>query len=121
MKEAGFTEEEIAKWETSASATSTKKQSGIFGEDDRERDEGDLSNVKWKKQGEEREWDVGKEKLGVVHVDTDKPSAEDKQSKSTRLEREREKRKAKAKASKGDEAWSRPQNGLLKQFKSALR
>jgi len=46
LREAGFGDEEIKKWEDGAR--------------DKERLEGDVADVKWKRRGEVREWDLGK-------------------------------------------------------------
>ncbi len=48
MREAGFGEEEVAKWESSGGMT--------MG---RERERG-VEDVRWRAKGEEREWDAGK-------------------------------------------------------------
>lgn len=46
MREAGFTDDEISKWEKSLDALDNT--------------EDNLSNVKWSRRGEVREWDIGK-------------------------------------------------------------
>ena len=55
MREAGFTEEEIARWEKSA----THPSRSFLGKD-RDDEARNIKDVKWKPRGEEREWDVGK-------------------------------------------------------------
>jgi hypothetical protein len=109
MREAGFTDEEIARWEK----TSTHPSRTLLGGSTEA--EGDVRDVKWKKRGEEREWDVGKDEL-PSESDEDRDRAQDKKT------HDHDRAKAKAKARGGsDDTWRRPQNGLLKQFQSALR
>ncbi|KAK3702146.1 hypothetical protein LTR37_015121 [Vermiconidia calcicola] len=47
LREAGFTEEEVGKWERSGDAGMEKGEKGV-------------EDVRWRKQGEGREWDRGK-------------------------------------------------------------
>lgn len=51
LREAGFGEGEVRRWEESATATGTEREKGV-------------EDVKWKGKGEEREWDAGKVVLG---------------------------------------------------------
>jgi hypothetical protein len=107
-------------------------EDGVAGADGR-----DIRDVKWKKRGEEREWDVGKGRLGfeatndddngedeVTNAGGDEGDVEPNSNADTKHKgrSDRGERRAKIKA-RGSEAlaWQRPQNGLLKQFKSALR
>lgn len=50
LRAAGFSEEEVRRWEGS---------NGLLGRDDTSREK-DIDDVKWKKKGEGREWDHGK-------------------------------------------------------------
>ena len=86
MREAGFTDEEIRRWEKSATHPSRTLLGGR-GDDDRD---GDLSGVKWKKRGEEREWDVG---MDVLPPGSDGASAEANDKNGGKETKEREKRK----------------------------
>lgn len=55
MREAGFTQEEITRWQMTGSSSTSQRSQG--GDADANRD---LRDVRWSKKGEEREWDVGK-------------------------------------------------------------
>ena len=89
MREAGFDEEAIGRWEKSGP-----------GEQER-----GLEDVRWKRKGEEREWDVGKVDL------EDEMVAED--GMGTVKER-------KKKLVDGQDAWKRKGGGLLKGLRDAL-
>ncbi|KIX97053.1 uncharacterized protein Z520_07167 [Fonsecaea multimorphosa CBS 102226] len=119
MKDAGFTDAEIERWEKSSSRTLLGGGSG--------KDEGDVRDVKWRKKGEEREWDIGKERSpspsvsggdmpGPAVVGRAKSPA--REGNATRTSSEGKKT---ARGKGVDSAWRRPESGLLKQFKSALR
>ncbi|KIW35494.1 uncharacterized protein PV07_02189 [Cladophialophora immunda] len=112
MKDAGFTEEEITRWKKSASTSRTPLTSG--GDE-----QGDVRDVKWRKKGEEREWDVGKtETSPSALLPTPGPPAVDKANTAPR----RTHVKKEEKRGQGvDSAWHRPESAFLKQFKSALR
>ncbi len=49
LREAGFGDEEIERWERTAAAPSSSLET-----------EKDLADVRWRRKGEEREWDAGK-------------------------------------------------------------
>ncbi|EXJ70623.1 uncharacterized protein A1O5_06694 [Cladophialophora psammophila CBS 110553] len=118
MKDAGFSEEEIKRWEKSASSRTLLAGSGDGGE------EGDARDVKWRKKGEEREWDVGKERNPSPspsdHGVVDKAHKTAREADGAKTEKKKKARGAGAGAG-ADSAWRRPQNAFLKQFKSALR
>jgi hypothetical protein len=116
MREAGFTDEEIVRWEKSSSHPS---RTLLGASEDRE---GDVRSVKWKKRGEEREWDVGKVfNEDASSGDEDGGSANPATRKGGAAAMRKANIKSKeAQGESGSSAWSRPQNGFLKQFKSAL-
>jgi hypothetical protein len=92
---AGFTEEQVKKWKSSDVASLEKG----------------VSDVKWKRKGEEREWDKGKTVLGedVEFSDNEKVLQVDKS----------ESKRSRPKDSRRQEGWKKS-GGLLKGFKSAL-
>lgn len=115
MREAGFGDDEIKRWE----ATSTRTRLGD--------DEGDVKDVKWRKKGEQREWDAGKVSEGA---NSDEASDEfdntpgrlggsKKQARANGGGVSTSSKAAGAKKSV-NEAWKRPDNALLKQFRNAL-
>ncbi|KIW90331.1 uncharacterized protein Z519_08975 [Cladophialophora bantiana CBS 173.52] len=118
MKDAGFSEEEIKRWEKSASSRTLLAGNGDGGEE-----EGNIRDVRWRKKGEEREWDVGKERNT-----SPSPSDHGVVDKAHETAREggggaKNEKKTIARGVRvgADSAWRRPQNAFLKQFKSALR
>ena len=90
MREAGFDEAAISKWEGSGE----QKEKG-------------WEDVRWKRKGEEREWDVGKVDLD----DADDAVAE------AEVEKVNGRRK---KVVDGQDAWKRKGGGLLKGLRDAL-
>ncbi|KAI1610320.1 hypothetical protein EDD36DRAFT_322305 [Exophiala viscosa] len=125
MREAGFKEDEIKRWETTTTSAKTSR-SGAFADRD---NEGDLKNVKWAKKGEQREWDAGKVSP-VGHSDQD---SDDLDNTPGRLGASKKRSQIRVSASangsasgktataaKGNDAWKRPDSALLKQFRNAL-
>ncbi len=96
---AGFSEEQVKKWESQ----STKANDG----------EGrDVTDVKWKAKGEEREWDKGKPLLGedVTFSDAEDPIEDGEGTTKTQLKKKKTGRQ---------EGWKKS-GGLLRGFKNAL-
>ncbi|OAL34353.1 hypothetical protein AYO20_06406 [Fonsecaea nubica] len=114
MKDAGFTAEEITRWEKSASTSR-----GLLANDD----DGDVRDVKWRKRGEEREWDIGKERSPETDPDPDPEPDPVINSRPARNHRRGDVQNGEGKKTRPDvdAAWRRPESALLKQFKSALR
>lgn len=88
MREAGFDEDAISKWE----ASGEQKEKG-------------WEDVRWKRKGEEREWDVGK-----IDLDDDAVA-------EAEVEKVNGRRK---KVVDGQDAWKRKGGGLLKGLRDAL-
>ncbi|KIW15454.1 hypothetical protein PV08_05500 [Exophiala spinifera] len=104
LREAGFDDDEIDRWEKSASSNPRLDA------------DGDLRDVTWSKKGEQREWDVGKPAFG--ETDDAGDDVDDTLLKATeRRERSQGKRKG---GKVVGEAWYGKDSGLLKQFRSAL-
>ncbi|EXJ79586.1 hypothetical protein A1O3_07865 [Capronia epimyces CBS 606.96] len=95
MREAGFDEDEIKRWEASSA------RPGI-GDGDF-----DIRHVKWRKPGEGREWDAGKTQ--------DEPDEVHRQGGASSTPAQRG-----SVVGALEKAWRGPENGLLKQFRNAL-
>lgn len=125
MREAGFGEDEIKRWEKTATTTSTMSTwsgDGNLG----------VLDVKWRRKGEGREWDAGKVQDEEEKEDDDAlvgdagayfepkdpvaPHRLQKASSSSGAN----KRSSGGRSRSIDKAWRRPDNGLLKQFRTAL-
>jgi len=110
LREAGFDEDEIDRWKkTTASLQKTRLGDG----------DGDvpLREVRWKKTGEQREWDAGKPAFGGVEGTSEDDDNENEKT----IQKEREKKPKKRGAETFvAEAWRRKDNGMLKQFRNAL-
>ncbi|KAK5377851.1 hypothetical protein LTS03_004727 [Exophiala xenobiotica] len=110
LREAGFDEDEIDRWKkTTASLQKTR-----LGDDD-----GDvpLREVRWKKTGEQREWDAGKPAFGGVEGTSEDDDNENEKTIQQGREKKPKKRGAETFVA---EAWRRKDNGMLKQFRNAL-
>jgi hypothetical protein len=124
MREAGFTESEVSRWEKSSTHASKTLLDG-------EQREGNVDSVRWKGRGETREWDRGKE-IPNESDDADEVDGEDRGGRLSPVggfdgvdeslveTKTISKIKEKRMKASGDEAWARPKNGLLKQFQKAL-
>ncbi|KIV80744.1 hypothetical protein PV11_08226 [Exophiala sideris] len=118
MREAGFGDDEIERWEKTSSRTGT-----TFADT-----EGDVKDVRWAKKGEQREWDAGKvSPIGNSDEDSDdlddipgRLGASKKRTRTDPIASVSTTRKGAAGKSSGNEAWKRPDNALLKQFRNAL-
>lgn len=137
MREAGFGDEEIERWEKSAATRRILPGGGS------EADGRDVRDVKWRKRGEEKEWDSGKVRLENLDDDDDNDNENDKAD-GSRSEIPRRSLKghtpsvkdknrppasaivsasARAKSSADgtlDDVWKRKDNGFAKQFRKAL-
>lgn len=142
MREAGFGDEEIERWEKSAAT-----RRGLPGGGGSEADSRDIRDVKWRKRGEEKEWDSGKVRLGNLDdgADDDYDDEDDIKADDHRREISRSRLKgnnnntpsvkdknrppasastsARAKSSAEgnlDDVWQRKDSGFVKQFRRAL-
>ncbi|KAK6366985.1 hypothetical protein LTS17_010536 [Exophiala oligosperma] len=114
LREAGFDDDQIRRWESSTTSKSRLDDGGGGV--------GDPQNVTWSKKGEQREWDVGKKSAfdqSGCDDDDDDDAVDDTSSKATEGNDRNQGRKRKGGRAVG-EAWRGKDNGLLKQFRSAL-
>jgi hypothetical protein len=138
MREAGFGDEEIERWEKSAATRRILPGGGAGGS---EADGRDIRDVKWRKRGEEKEWDSGKVKLdNLDDGDNDDDKAEDSRNEISRRRlkgnntpsvKDKNRPPASASASASarakstsngnlDDVWQRKDSGFVKQFRKAL-
>jgi hypothetical protein len=116
LREAGFDEDEIDRWKK----TTSSLQKTRLGDDD-----GDVPReVRWKKTGEQREWDAGKPAFGGVDGkseddDNDNENENGHHNITTQKATEKKPKKRGAETFVA-EAWRRKDNGMLKQFRNAL-
>lgn len=118
MREAGFGEEEIKRWETT-----TSRPNAAEGNED-------ARHVKWRKKGEEREWDAGKVPRRSDGAGDDMNV--DNSLSTTGLQKERTQNAAVKTTASTEQSgrsttksvndnWQRADSGLLRQFRNALR
>jgi len=124
MREAGFGADEIERWEKSSSTTTAAAaaRGGLA--------KGDVRDVKWRKRGEEKEWDVGKVRLSDedLHSDSssdkDEDEDEDKDNTNDHDDNGHDKHHldTNARPRKGglEAVWQRKDSGFARQFRRAL-
>lgn len=124
MREAGFGDQEIERWEKSASTRRSLLGDGA-ADDDR-----DIRDVKWRKRGEGKEWDEGKVSLADSGDDNDhntdtKPAhRRSHTAKPPTASTDASRTELRANSSGGgkriDDVWQRKDSGFIKQFRKAL-
>lgn len=109
MREAGFGDEEIERWEKSALTT----KGGSLLADDGDRD---VRDVKWRKRGEDKEWDSGKIRL----EDPEDGKALPTTATTTASVPTPARKKSRTDGKRVDDVWQRKDSALVRQFRKAL-
>lgn len=107
MREAGFGDEEIERWEKSAPMT---------GRGSLLADDGDVRDVKWRKRGEDKEWDSGKIRL----EDPEDGNALPRTAITTALAPTPPRKRSRTDGKRVDDVWQRKDSALVRQFRKAL-
>ncbi|EXJ85381.1 hypothetical protein A1O1_05745 [Capronia coronata CBS 617.96] len=120
MREAGFDEDEIERWKSASSRQTMRDGDG----------DPDIQHVKWRRKGEPREWDAGKlqdedavDSLVQVANESSEPDKVQPRQKGSASSSVPPTTTTSRRGSVGrsiEKAWRGPENGLLKQFRSAL-
>ncbi|KEF58162.1 uncharacterized protein A1O9_06088 [Exophiala aquamarina CBS 119918] len=127
LREAGFGDAEIERWEKSATRP-TFSSGGSGGGDARD---GDIRDVKWRKRGEEKEWDSGKVRLSDNDDDIDDDSDDDcpkgdndRRTRADTSNNAHRKHPKDGRTGNGvrslDDVWQRKDSGFARQFRNAL-